>query len=185
MEETTEQPTTLLKHAIKWGAICGGISIFLSIMLYVIDYTLMVQLKFLLLFLAIYLGVTIYAGIDYRGTQGRFLPYGKAFQHGFILLAFSGLIATIWNFLLYNVIDTELPQKLMEATMENTRAMMENFGAPADSIDAELAKAEERTKGQFTPAGQALGFVYITIFSAVMALISAIFVKRNEPVEEM
>ncbi len=182
MEETTEQPS-LLNHAIKWGAICGAISIFFSIMLYVIDYTLMVQLKFLLIFLAIYFGITIYAGIDYRNSGGRYLAYGKAFQHGFLVLAVSGIIATIWNMLLYNVIDTELPKKLLEASMENARAMMENFGTPADRIDEELAKAEERTKSQFTFTGQLMGLLYILIFSAVMAAISSIFVRRNEPIE--
>ena len=181
MEETNQQPT-LVNHAVKWGAICGALSIFFTIMLYIIDYTMMVQLKFLFSFLAVYLGVTIYAGINYRGLQGPYLPYGKAFLHGFIVLAVSGLIATFWNAILYNLVDTELPQKLVDASMENTRAMMENFGAPADTIDTELAKAEERTRNQFTLSGQALGYGIILIVSAVMALISSIFVKRNEPI---
>ncbi|CAN5591579.1 hypothetical protein BH10BAC4_BH10BAC4_20660 [soil metagenome] len=182
MEETTEQPT-LLNHALRWGAICAAISIFFSIMLYVIDYTLMVQLKFLFIFLLVYLGITIYAGIEYRNAVGRFLSFGKAFQHGFLVLAISGLIATLWNMLLYHVIDTELPQKLLEASMENTRTMMEGFGTPPDQIDAALAQAEERAKNQFTFGGQALGYVFILIFSAIMALISGLIVKRNEPLE--
>jgi len=182
MEQTTEQPTQM-SHAIRWGLILGVIAITFTILLYAIDYTLMVQLKFLFIFLFIYLLYTIYAGINYRNSIGGFLPYGKAFVHGFILLAVSALVATIFNFVLYNVIDTELPQKLTDATLENTRSMMQSMGAPEDTIDSELAKAQERTANQFTPGGQALGYVFILVFSAIMALISAIFVRKNEPVE--
>ena len=181
MEETIEQPT-LLKHAIRWGLIVGGVSIGLTTLLYIIDYTLMVQLKTLFTLLAIYLGFVIYAGIDYRKTVGGFLSYGKAWQHGFVILAMSGVVATIFNFVLYNLIDPELPQKLTDASIENTRAMMERFGAPEASMDQALAQARESTSKQFTPAGQALGFLTILASSAIVALISALFVRKNEPV---
>ncbi|MEJ0056744.1 MAG: DUF4199 domain-containing protein [Bacteroidota bacterium] len=164
---------------------CGATSIFLYILLYVIDYTLMVQLKFLFIFLLIYLGITIYGGIEYRNSVGRYLSYGKAFQHGFLVLAISGLIATVWNLLLYHVIDTELPQKLADAAIENTRTMMERFGAPEERIEEEIAKAQERSKNQFTVSGQLMGYGFILIFSAIMAVISALIVRRNEPIEGM
>jgi hypothetical protein len=46
------------------------------------------------------LGITIYAGIDYRNGVGGFLPYGKAFVHGFLVLAVSALLATLFNMVL-------------------------------------------------------------------------------------
>jgi hypothetical protein len=182
MEETTEQPT-LMSHVIKWGLIVGGVSITMTILLYAIDYTLMVQLKTLFGLLLVYFGITIYAGIDYRKSVGGYLPYGKAFIHGFGVLAVSGLVATIFSFILYNVIDSELPQKLTDASIENTRQMMEGFGADEAAIDKGLEDARERTAKQFTPVGQLIGFASILFFSAFMALISALFVRKNEPVE--
>ena len=182
MEETStsEQPT-LLKHAIKWGLIVAGISIALTIALYAIDYTVMVQLKFLAISLLIYLGATIYASIDYRKEVGGFLSYGKAFQHGFLVLAVSGLVATIFGFILYNVIDTELPQKLTDAAVDNARAIMEQLGAPEDQIEPALEKARTDTADRFTPMGQVKGYFGILIFSAIMALISALIAKKNQP----
>jgi hypothetical protein len=47
----------------------------------------------------LFIGLTIYAGINYRNEIGGFLPYGKAFQHGFVLMAVSGLISTIFAFI--------------------------------------------------------------------------------------
>lgn len=183
MEQTSEQQPSMMSHAIRWGVIMGGIAIAFTILLYAIDYTWMVQLKFLFIALAIYLGFTIYGGINYRNSIGGFLPYGKAFVHGFTMLAVSALVATIFNLVMYNVIDTELPQKLADAAIENQRSMMESMGAPEDTIETELAKARERVENQYTVGGIALGYVFILVFSAIMALISAIFVRKNEPVE--
>lgn len=181
MQENSTPAPTLVQHAIRWGMITAAVSIILTMSLYVIDYTLMVQLKFLFVALAIYFGITIYAGIEYRKSIGGFLPYGKAFQHGFFILALSGLIASVFNILLYTVIDPELPQKLTDASLENTRAMMESFGTPEEAMDEALEQAKESTAKQFTVVGMALGYIYIAIFSAIMALISAIFVKKNQP----
>jgi hypothetical protein len=181
MEENSTPAPTLMQHAIRWGMITAAVSIILTMSLYVIDYTLMVQLKFLFVALAIYFGITIYAGIEYRKSIGGFMPYGKAFQHGFFILALSGLIASFFNILLYQVIDTELPQKLVDASMENTRAMMESFGTPEEAMDEALEKAKESTAEQFTIAGMAKGYIMIAVFSAIMALISAIFVRKNKP----
>jgi hypothetical protein len=180
MEENTPAPT-LLNHTLRWGMITAAVSIIITLLMYAIDYTLMIQLKILFISLAVYLGITIYGGIDYRKTAGGFLPYGKAWQHGFLVLAISGLVATLFSLLLYNVVDPELPEKLVDASIENTRELMEKFGAPADSIDDALDKAREQTANRFTVGGILLGYVQIAIFSAIMALISALFVRKNRP----
>lgn len=183
MEQTATAAPTLFKHGLKWAIITGVVSILIAIILYVIDYTLMVQLKVLLISLLIYLGLAIYAGIEYRNSVGGFLSYGKAWQHAMVIFAISSLISVLFNLLMYNVIDPELPAKLTEASMENTREMMVGFGAPEDQIDKALQDAKARTENQFTVGGMAMGYLIAVAVSAVMALISSIFVKRNEPVE--
>jgi Protein of unknown function (DUF4199) len=181
MEDNSTPAPSLMQQAIRWGLIIGAISIIFTLLLYAIDYTLMVQMKFAFLGLAIYLGITIYSGIEYRKSVGGFLAYGKAWQHGFIVLALSGLVVSIFNILLYNVIDAELPQKLVDASMENTRALMESFGTPEDAMDEALEKARESTAGQFTVAGIAKGYIIMVVVSAVLALISALIVRKNKP----
>jgi len=181
MENNSTSAPTLMSHAMRWALITAAVSIICTMLLYVIDYTLMVQLKVLFVMLVIYFGITIYAGIDYRKSIGGYLSYGKAFQHGYLILIISGLIASVFSQLLYHVIDPELPQKLVDASLENTRAMMEGFGTPEDAIDDAMEKARESTEKQFTLAGAAMGYVSILVVSAVMALITAIFVRKNEP----
>lgn len=179
MEETNSP--TLFNHALKQGLILGVINIILTMLLYIADYTLMVDWKISILFFLIYIGYTIYAGIGYRKEIGGFIPFGKAFQHGYLVFIISGLLATIFNLVLYNVIDPELPGKLTEATIEKTVAMMEGFGAPEESIDKTVADTRTRMEGQFSFVGSLIGYAVILGVSAIFALITGAIVKRNQP----
>jgi hypothetical protein len=181
MEETKTQ--TLYSHSLRWAAITAAVSIVSTVLLYVIDYALMVQLKVLFIMLAIYLGIAIYAGIDFRKSIGGYMTFGNAFLHGYIILAVSGLAATLFSILLYTVIDPELPQNLIDASMENTRAMMVQFGAPEASMDEAMDKAKADMVDRFSVVGLLKGYITIAIASAVMALITGLVVKKNQPIE--
>jgi len=179
MEE--KETTSLFQHALKWGLIVGGISIALSIVSYAVDYSLLANWKFGIFMFAMFIGLAIYAGINYRNEIGGFLPYGKAFQHGFILMAVSGLISTLFTMILYTVIDPDLPAKLTDVAMENAQKMMESFGMPADQMDQAMEDARKRTENQFSVSGLAMGYGIGLIIYAVLTSITSIFVKKNPP----
>jgi hypothetical protein len=113
------------------------------------------------------------------------VSYGKAFQHGFVLLAVAGVISTVFMILLYTVIDTELPAKLTDVTIQNTEKMMESFGMPEDQMDKAMEDARERAVGQFSAIGSIKSYGFGLIFYAIVSLITSIFVKRNQPEEMM
>ncbi|MBX2911041.1 MAG: DUF4199 domain-containing protein [Cyclobacteriaceae bacterium] len=175
-------PPTLRNHALRWGLIVGLTSAILSLLLYVVDYSLMADWKVGLSLLAIYIGLTIYAGMGYRKESGPYLSFGKAYQHGFIVFACSGLIATLFNIMLFQVIDTDLGGKVTEVAVENTATMMANFGAPPDKIDEALEDTRERMTNQYTLMGQVKGYAFILIVSAVFALVTGLIVRKPEPV---
>ena len=183
MEEPQNQPTSIYNHAVKFGLILGVISIVCVILSYIIDLSFMASFKFLGLMLIVGLGMTIYAGINYRNEIGGYLPYSKAFIHGMMVLAVSGLVGLVFNIVLYTIIDPELPQKLTEAIIENTESMMRRFGAPDESIDLATEKMRGELPDNFAPAGLAFGYVKALIWYAVIAAITSLFVRKNEPVE--
>lgn len=185
MEETQDQPVTIYNHALKFGLILGVISIMCVILIYVVDLSIMASFKFLGIMLVLGLGVTIYAGINYRNEIGGFLPYGKAFIHGAVLLAVSGLVGLVFNLVLYTIIDPELPQKLTEAIAENTEQLMTRFGAPPESIEPALDKIRAETPANFAPFGLVKGYLTALIWYAVIAAITSLFVRKNQPVEQM
>jgi Na+/H+-dicarboxylate symporter len=181
MENTTTPAPTLISSALKNGAILGVISIAITLLLYVADYTLMADWKVGLLSFAIFIGYAIYAGINYRKEIGGFIDFGKAFQHGFIIFAVSALISTLFNIVLYTVVDPELPSKLTEASVEAAAKMMENFGMPEEQMDEALEKTREDTAKRFTVGGLATGYLFALIFCAIFALITGAIVKKKVP----
>jgi len=182
MEETNERPP-FLNHAAKWGAILAAIGIVMIILLYVIDYTTMVQLKFLGIVLLVDIAVIIYAGIDYRNLGGRYISYGTVWKHAFVLIFVSTIIYTLFNMLLYKVIDTELPQRLTDAAVENQRTMMQGFGAPEDQIEQGIQQAKERMEDQYTIFGMIKGVGIFMIIWAVIISLTSLIVRKNEPIE--
>lgn len=178
-----EKETSVFQHALRWGGIVGVISIALTGIAYAVDYSYLADWKFGIFVLLLFLGLTIYAGINFRNEIGGFLAYGKAWQHGFVLMAISGLISTAFTILLYTVIDPELPSKLTDVAMENAQKMMESFGMPADQMDKALEDAKGRTENQFTAVGLLTSYGIGLIIYAVIALITAIFVRKNPPEE--
>jgi len=182
MEETsTPTQPTLFQNAIKWGLIMGAVSIVLTITFYAVDYSMLADWKFGILFILIFIGLTIYAGINYRNQIGGFMPYGKAFQHGFVMMAVCGIVSTIFMILLYTVIDPELPQKLIDASIEKAEAMMESFGVAGDQMEKALEDARKRSEGQFSAMGALKNYGFGLIFYAIIALITSLFVRKNQP----
>jgi hypothetical protein len=139
--------------------------------------------KFGIFVFVLLIGMTIYAGINYRSETGGLITYGKAFQHGFVLMAVSGLVSTAFTILLYTIIDPELPSKLMDVAMENAEAMMRNFGMPEDQMDKAMEDTRKRTENQFSISGLAMGYGIGLIIYAVLSLITSIFVRKNPPDE--
>ena len=185
METTTpeNEAPTLMNHAIRFGVILGAISIALVVIFYVVDFTMMAGFKFMGLLLILGLGVVIYAGINYRNEIGGYLPYGKAFVHGFVILAVSGLLTTAFNIVLYQVVDPELGQKMTDAVILNTENMLAGFGVPQSSIDQAVEGMRAEMPEQFTVVGLCFGYLKALIWYAVIVVITSLFVRKNVPVE--
>lgn len=181
-QQTTEAGApSLVNHALKHGMILGAISVVIVVLCYVVDFSIMVSFKFLALMLVIGLGYVIYAGINFRSEGDGFLSYGKAFQHGLMVLAISGVVGTIFGMILYHVVDPDLSNRMTDAIIRNTEEMMAGFGAPQESIDKAIEEMRTDMPNQFTIGGQALTFLKSMIWYAIIAAITSLFVRKNQP----
>src|SRR5690606_31480436 len=181
MEENATPTPSLMNHALKWGGIFAGISIVVVMLIYAIDYTMMAGFTFMLIMLAVGLGFVIYAGINYRNEIGGYIAFGKAYLHGFAVCAVGGIVTTLFNLLLYKVIDPELAQNLTEAIISNTESTMQRFGAPQDSIDQTIDKMREDMPNNFSAFGLIKGYFTSLIWYAILSLITGLVVKKNQP----
>lgn len=175
-----ENQQTPVKAGLNAGLILGIVSVVLTFLIYFISPESLASFSTGMVILAIFLGALIYLGIQYRKSIGGFMDFGTGFKFAFIALIIAGLIGIVGNFLLYNVVDPELPGVLVEAQLETTMAMMERFGA-ADAMTSE--QIEEIRKGaasNFTLVGQLKGFGFALIFYGIVALIVAAIIKKRD-----
>lgn len=167
-------------HAIKSGVMLGVISIVLTLLIYIVDPTFLVSMWMMVFFL-IFIGLVSYFGIQHRNEIGGYMAFGKAWIYSMQLLVVTGIVATIFNILLYNVIDTELPTMLADQSVENAEAMMSRFGMPEDQMDEALEKTRTDTLNRFTVSGSIVGFLWGLIVYAILSLITGAIIKKKEP----
>jgi len=174
---------SLYVHAAKHGAIVGGIGIILTVVAYATSLSFMGSFKFIGCLFAVYIGYVIYAGISYRNSTGKYISYGKAFIHGFIVMAAASAVGLIFGIVLYDVIDPDLAANLSDAIILNTEDTMRNFGAPEDQIEKTLAQMRTDLPESFTLMGRVKSFFTGMIWFAVFVAITSLVVRKNEPVE--
>lgn len=180
--ETTKSES-LYANAAKHGLIYGAVMIVITILAYSISLPFMGSFKFLGCVLLIGIAYVIYAGITYRNSIGRYIGYGGAFQHGFIILAVGGLVNFFFGIILYQVIDPELGAKMTDVIIANTEETMRNFGAPEDAIDKALSDMRRDMPENFTLFGQVKGYFMTWIWYAIIVALTSLVVKKSEPVE--
>lgn len=180
MEENQEIEQSVPQHAAKWGAILGLISIIITLAFYLIDVTLMVHWSVGLISFIVSLGVLIYSGREYRSKSGGYLAFGKAFLHSFVVLVVASFIGSVFNYLLFNVIDPGLADVLVKQQMDATMQMMESLGGNAEMMD----NMEEGIRKGYTLQGQAMGFLWMILLSAIGSLIIGAINKKNPPKDD-
>jgi len=170
-------------HAIKSGVILAVISIVITLLIYIIDPLLMIKWWFGLISLFLAIILVSYFGIQFRNEGDGYLDFKGSFMYSMVMFIVSGLIGTLFMMFLYNVIDTDLPGRLSEATKEQTIQMMSNFGASDDVIDQTIAQAEENGDftNPFTFMGQLKAFGIAIIIYIVLSLITGAIIRKKEP----
>lgn len=174
----------LIKTAIKLGSLIGGVQVLLTLLLYLmgIEYMTKWWVSIVVIILAITLLVIV--GKKIRTENGGFISFGNLFVLLLIAYASSMFIATVFNILLYNVIDPNLAANMQEVVIENTTEMMEGFGMQDDQVEQAVAELENFSQ-QFTVGRQAVTFLWSIIWGAIISSILAAILKKNpNPFEE-
>lgn len=104
--------------------------------------------------------------------------YGRTFVTILSMAMIATLVSTLWNIILFNVIDKALAKEISNLIIEQTREMMENWGTP-DSAMKETLKGMKDLPAQFKPLAQLKSWLSGGIFLAIVAAICAAFLKRK------
>jgi Na+/H+-dicarboxylate symporter len=151
------------------------------ILIYLLLYITAVEKLASLLTMVVYLPLTflmIWGGITYRKEIGSYKNYGQAFLTVFIISITATFLFDTFGYILFSIIDPELPMLLKKKSIESATLMMEKFGTPDDKMKEALQRMEEQ---DYTPSFKSQLIRYATslgvgaFFSALIAL----FVRRG------
>lgn len=170
---------TVKKNALNYGLLIGGISVFYYLLGYVAMPDLFTNMVGGLVLMLLVIVINIYAVFRTRKEEGGYLVFKDAFTTFFLTWFGAGLIGTVFNLLLFNMIDPEFGAHIQEQVIRTTMQTMENFGAPEAQIDEVIE--ELKNQNQFGLATQARGFMSNAIIGAILGLIVAALVKKNPP----
>ena len=164
--------------SIKFGFIAGAIMIAIILLLYIISAPLLGTFWPMTVYIPI-LFLMIWGGITYRKETGGYKSFGEAFLVVFIISIIATMLFDTFGYLLYKVIDPDLPEVMKQKILENTSTMMEKFGAPDDKIEEAMKNIKDQ---DYTPTlkSQAIRYVSSVVIGAILSALIALFVSRPE-----
>lgn len=168
-------------NAVKNGLILGGINILILFLIYIVDITMIADWKVGGLWFLFSLGLNFAFAFQLRKDAGGFMVFKQAFISIFVMLAVATVLSLVFKILLYNVIDTGIPEQIREASITQIESIFEAMG-----VDDDEAMSEALTKIEEQDFSMGISNITTELFvglgmSAFFALIIALFVKKNPP----
>lgn len=143
----------------------GVVSILLFLVLYAVDPMFYAKpMGWVTLFVVNFLALPIvFMILGARDTKLNFKPFRfqEAFVAAFLTSVVATLVVLVFNIVFISVIDTAWERELGEEIINSTETFMEDMGAPQESIDEAIEKAqddlENRSTGVYGQVKSALG----------------------------
>lgn len=161
--------------AAQYGLMAGVIMIAIIMLIYIVNAASLGTMLPLVVYLPL-LFLMVWGAVTIRKEAGAYKSFGQAFVTVFIISAIATVLFDTFGYLLYAVIDTELPEIIKQKVQDNTTTMMERLGSTDDQIEEGLKRIEEQ---DYNPnlktqlMRYAMSFGIGAIFSALIALFVA------------
>ncbi|MCF8229020.1 MAG: DUF4199 domain-containing protein [Bacteroidales bacterium] len=169
-----EKSTPVWKTSLNFGLITGVIIIIFQLILYLTDSLIKEESSWLnFLVYLILIGGIIWGSKSYRDLHNNgFISYGKAFTTGFLVAFFASVLTAVFTFLLYSMDESLVQEMLLRA---------EETLYEQNLSEGDIENALKVQKIFVSPPIMALmSLLWMTIISVVLALITSIFIKREE-----
>lgn len=180
-----EKSASIWKSSAIYGLYMGLISIAISVIIWagglmesmgLFGSAIIGLLSFVITFLLLLFFTKAYRNKEMDGI----ISFKQAFQFAMLVIVFSVIISTIYNYVFHTLIDPEYVKNLTAVMQQKTMDYMEKMGAPESQIEKTLEKFSEiptlwKTLRQ--------GILYGLIGGGILALIVAAIVKKKETIE--
>jgi len=169
------------KNGITYGIILGVFSILTTAVIYAIDLSLFTNMWLGVISIIIYITIGVLV-VSNTKKQLKFITFKDAFTVYFLAAVIGTVISTLFNMLLFNVIDPAAKETIRELTTKYAVEMMQKFGAPAQAINE--AAAEMEKTDNFAPLTLLKGMLFTFVFNAVFGVILGLIFK-SRPAENL
>jgi len=166
------------KNGITYGVISGFISVLILTVIYATDVMLFISRWITTLKVTVFIGLAILLIVNTKKQLKGVLDFKDTFKTYFIFACISLLITTLFEMLLFNLIDPSLKATLKDLSIKMVTKFLENFNTPIDKINQEVKNIQEND--QFSVLQLAKGyFSYLLMCSVLGLILAAIFKTKN------
>jgi len=178
-----EQKRSMWKETLNYGIIMGLVTVVFSVLTYMFDLTF----KTWIIWPTVLLGIIVLFFLlrSYRDHYNNgYIAYGKSVGAGVIINIYSALIAAVYIYLLYSVIDPDLVDKSLAISEERMQAMMAKRGLPEGSLDAMMDRQAKRLTPWFITLTATISSI---CYGVILSLIVSLFImeKGNPLLDEV
>ena len=163
------------------GGMAALISVILSLVAYIISVELLLGWQLGLAQSVLILTTMIVVGRAIRLNEGGFISYWRVFQHIMLSLLCILCASSLFNLVLFNVINPELVDVVVDLSLDKVEEMMISFGLEGDLLQETMVETEKEIRNGYTLTGAIKGVVFSSIFGAIIALIVSATQYRIDP----
>ena len=167
------------KETIQYGLLSGGIAILIFIVLYILGAEYFLSP---FAWISSYLLPVLFAvlgGIAIKRKNNGYLNFNEALKVSFGVLVITGLLSTLFSFLIFNYLDVAFADRMKQLTVEKAQEAMIRFKVPENEMEKALDKISEQdiySIGSLTKS-----FAYVCILYFIEALIISAIIKKKKP----
>jgi hypothetical protein len=167
---------------LLYGLLFGVVSIAYTVVLYLGGVKAYMHSSNKYIGIAIALGFAFFTAWQLKKQQGGYLEFADSLKSVFKVMVIGILLSTVFDYFLFNYIDTSFREVVRQASIE----AIENEMVKNNSSEAEIERTLQWMEkfNSFGVAAQALAFCIRCIVHFIIALVVSAIMKKKRPVFE-
>ncbi len=181
IEEAHQRSGVINKESVRDGLYLGLINVAISLIGWLFDPLFFFKHTasgFILA--AVFLGLQCLFLVQIRRTLGNFWSFGEALRASIIIALISTAVYTLWQALLFNVLDPTLGARAQQAILDMVAETFEKMGGGGNA-DAAIEKMKSQDMNPGHMGNILKGLLYGVGFWAVLSVILALIFQRKKP----
>ena len=170
------KPNSQKNIMITYGLLLGGISIVFNLMLFYLKMHYEQSPAVGIVSIVIMIGVLLFAFIQYKKSNEGYISLSEAIKIGLGVSLISAILGILYSFLLTEVLDPGMMEKVLDLQMEKIR--INNPEMSQEALDGTRSMSEKFSTPLMRSAFQ---LIFALFIGFIISLIGGLIVKKKRP----